>query len=276
MKINETTRFPHPVLSSFTGDYKAGAFSLEVQTIETPSTGKLILEYKKVLTEENISDLLSKNRAMMGIFVVCLETFYNKLIPLNLAEKQIEFPAGTLKGRVILRPIIWTSEEIENFKSRNMHEEFLATDWSLPKGTVLALGPEMIVHVGHEKLAPMETIFTLSQSPDIPEGEFRLQLDGEKISIQTAPGTYRKAYRLRGNAEGRAFLLNGLYLPVVMEVISCLKDGTTAYQDKKWFRIFNAKCEHLNISYTGDIFESAQKLLKSPFNKVEVKEDVAA
>jgi len=75
---------------------------------------------------------------------------------------------------------------------------------------------------------------------------------------------------LRGTKIGQSILLNSIYLPAVMDVLSHLKDGVTGFAGKKWYKVFNAKCEHLHIDYkTGNFLEDAQKLLKSPIGNIK-------
>lgn len=274
MKVNESTRFPHPVLSAVTGDYLNVEFALKINVTERPKTGKLELHYEETVSEEGIAELLRDKKASLGIFVTCLETFFNKLVVLDSADRHLEFAPGVLKGRVILRPVIWANTQISSFSSAAMHSDFSGIKWNFQKGAILALGQEQIIHAGQDKLAPMETIFSLAKANDLKEGEFRIGLDADKISIYTAPATYNKAHILRGTTEGKVLLLNGLYFPVIMEVLLSLRDGGAGYESKRWYKIFHAKCMHMNINTDAtEVFESAQKLLKYPFNRIHVGED---
>lgn len=273
MKIDETTRFPHPVLSMVTGDYPDSEFSLDISVAERTKTGKLEIEFQEKITESKIADLVTTGKAAIGMFVICLETYYNKLVPLDLKERKIVFDAGVLKGRVILRPVIWANDNVTGFESDSLHEDFADINWRFSRGSILALGLEQIIHAGQDKLAPMETIFALVQSEELKDGEFRIGLDSDKIKIFASPNTYNRAHLLRTTRDGKVQLLNGLYLPVVMEVLLNLKDSGGSYENRRWFRIFTAKCESLGIKPEAvELFQDAQRLLKYPFNRINFEE----
>lgn len=275
MKIDPKIRFPHPVLWAETHDFLAGEFAVKLSITEAIDTGSLRLAYNIVLDESNVRALMESGRARAGVYVTCRETYFNELKPLSLDGGQLEIPGGRLKGRVVLRPLVWSSENISNFRSPNLHPEFGVDGWSFPKGAILALGDETNIDVGREKLAPIESIFTLSRNDEVPENQIRIQLDGEKIAINAPSQTHEKIDRLRGSRAGKIFLLNGIYLPAVMDVLSYLRDDSGIYEGKRWHRIFMAKTGHLGISLeNGDILEGAQKLLASPFKRVKHDDDL--
>ncbi len=272
MKINEKTRFPYPVLSDLTGDYKSGKFSFDIEISESSSGGgKVSLSYKRNVAEEGLQRLLDKKEASVGVFITCLETYYNELVPAEGETGILDFPAGTLNGRVDIRPVMWSKQAISSYQNDNLHPEFQNSIHSLSKGSVLALGDECAVVIGREKLAPMETIFSLVENEKVPEGEFKVQTEGHKISINAAPGTYTKINLLRNTKDGKIMLLNSVYLPCIIEILSVLRENPEEYQDKGWFRVFKAKYESLGIDIdTGSLLEHAQKLLRSPFGRIKI------
>jgi hypothetical protein len=275
MKINQQTRFPHPVLCAQTNDYKKGVFHLGLQITESLQTGSLTLAYAVALDEQEIYSLVEQGRASIGIFVSCLETYFNELLPIAIDKGEVKIQAGRLKGRVILRPVIWSVGKIAGFNKDNLHEEFGSSGWTFSKGAILALGEESVINVGREKLSPMESIFSLSRNDDVPENQIRLQLDDDKIAILAPKQTHEKINRLRGTRSGKVFLLNSIYLPAVMDVLSCLRDDSSIYEGRRWCRIFTAKAQYMGINLeTGNILEGAQKLLQSPFRRVQGENDL--
>jgi hypothetical protein len=270
MKINNDTRFPYPVLSRVTGDYKEGSFSISVFIEETPSSGKLKVGYTVSLQETKLPVEIENRNAVVGISVTCLETYYNQATILDKTNGSLEFAPGLLKGRVSIIPLIWSVNEIKSYSNDKLHDEYENLSWDFKTGSVLAIGNELIINVGHEKLAPMESIFSLAKNNEVPPGEIKVQADTDNITIHAHPDTYQTINNLRGTKIGQSILLNSIYLPAVMEVLSHLRDGETNFAGKKWYKVFNAKCEHLNIEYkTGNFLDDAQKLLKSPINKIK-------
>jgi len=119
------------------------------------------------------------------------------------------------------------------------------------------------------RVAPVESIFNLAISDKVPAGEFRVNPDEEKITILAERETYYKIFNIRNNALGKAVLLNSVYLPALMEVLSVLEQDAAAYRDRSWFRVFEAKCTHFNINMEKpELLEASQKLLRTPFPRV--------
>jgi hypothetical protein len=61
-----------------------------------------------------------------------------------------------------------------------------------------------------------------------------------------------------------------------MEVLNNLRDGdVAAFEGKKWFRVFSAKCQHLGIDPgKNDIWQDAQTLLQMPFAEINKLENM--
>ncbi len=275
MKITDQTRFPHPVLNSQTHDFKSDSFEVELEVHEKPSASRLVIVCNAKVSEQDINCFVEAGTAVMGLFVTCLNTYYNKLDHIKPGVFTIDYPQGALYGRVTLRPVIWAKKDIKNWKSENIHEEFGTVPIDLSKGAILALGEESIINVGQEKLVPIETIFSLALNDEISEREIGLQLDGDKITILVAPNTYNAINGFRGGKPGKSILLNSIYLPAVMEVLNSLSENAEAYESRRWYRPFTAKCDHLSVDLDAPaLWEDAQKLLMTPFGKLlDIRED---
>lgn len=266
MKINDNTRYPHPVLSEFSEDYKTGTFSMDITVIENPDKSELLLKPEITLDEKKIEGLVADEKAKIGFFITCPETYYHDLVTVDSGKEAIKLGPGKLRGRVQIRPIIWACKKLKGYENTNLHDEYGKNKINFPSGGVLAIDYETVIHAGREKLSPMETIFSLAINNDVPYGEIRLFMEKQKIQILANKKTSEFVHRMRGNRMGKNVLLNSIYFPAVMGVLSSLKDDPGAYEDKRWFRVFNSKCEHIGINIaSSDILGDAQKLLESPF-----------
>jgi len=269
MKISDATRFPHPVLSHATDDFLSGEFSFEFEVEERASDGRLRLSYSCDITETELRKLVSEQSACLGLFVTCLETYYSRLSPLSLGSGTLEFPGGLLNGRVVLRPVLWTDRALKGWRSRNIHPEFRAAPLDIGSHRLIGLGEEFAINVGRDKLRPLESIFTLAASEEVPEGQISLDLEADTIRIVVGKKTQESINLYRGNIIGRAILLNGIYLPAVMEVLRSIALDPQLYQSRRWFRPFQAKCQHLSIDNSDPaLLSDAQKLLSMPYQRL--------
>ena len=267
MKFSDDMRFAHPVLTPETGDFSEGIFSLETEVEEILATGKVSIRYNIELTEESIRKLVENGLATVGIFVRCGDTFYSDLRELGWPKGTVEFEKGSLLNRVTIRPVIWLSQPLQEWKPDNVHPEF-TLPLQLVTGEILAIDDEQVLSVGQAKLAPMESIFALVASSSQPEGRISINLDDEKITIIAGEQTFKMINSLR-HSPAKAAILSSVYLPAVMEVLDALRENPDAHENRRWKQPFAAKCTIANIDYQGSLLEDAQTLLEMPLSRLE-------
>ena len=265
MRLSQETRFPHPVLGLETGDFTSGGFDAEFTLVEDTETGALTLEHLMTLTESEIQQLVATERAAAGCFVRCADTYFAELRPMSWPQGRTDFSAGKLLNRVSLRPLIWLLEDLPDWDPGTINPEF-SPPVTLDRGDIIAVGAEHIFSVGHAKLKPIESIFELDRSPDVPEGTLHVDPDRDRIAILADPKTYEAIRLLRDQASGRPVVMNAVYLPAVMEVLDALRASLDVYQGRRWYQTFLAKCDAYGIDPSADssTLESAQKLLGNP------------
>lgn len=268
MKIEDTMRYPHPVLSELTKDYSTGDFHCELTQQMTPS-GELKLTSTFKLSSNDLKSLIDNQQASAGYFLVCRRTFYNKLESVPIGTTDRHFAATDLFGTVTVRPIIWTLKDVSNYSSKYMHQEFGQTI-HMRKGAITAIGPEFRFSMDKKKFKPFESLFVLEMNPSVEAGTIAVDPLREKITIFAEQATFAELSNLRGFPKGRDILLNAVYMPAVMEVISTIQAGQTNITSQPWFRIFKAKCDDIGL----DPFDpnqtpvkAAQKLLRAPLKK---------
>jgi hypothetical protein len=274
MKLNENSRFPHPVLAPWTGDYVEGNFSVELMVEEVPESGKVSFDYKVSLTHPDLRHLVEEGVVAVGLIVSCLETYFSELVQFGLEPGRFQFQDGALIGRVTMRPLLWAREPVCASIS-HCHVEFGNGPFAVPTGAVLGLASELVISVGREKLAQIDSIFSLLESKQLEPDTFSLNLDADKIQILVASNAYSNVNALRGVGPGLPVILNGVYLPAVMEVLDSLRDGYGMYEGRRWLNVFKAKCDHLGIDIeAAELWKSAQRLLNSPFAEISKKAEL--
>lgn len=266
MKISDAMRLPYPILAPFLTDYQSAEFTstiVEVKEDLVKSSVELTVETK--VTDSNLLGLIENGHAVAGIFITGLETYFNEPRKLALGSDRVIFGLGALKGRVTVRPMIWAERDISDFSSGNFHPEFLGMKFSPKKGALLAVDDEVVIQVGREKLAPIESIFSLKPVPEFENRKSVIELDSDKITILVDKVTHEAVVGMRTMEVGRGVLMNALYLPAVMEVLSTIATGTADYTGRRWHDAFIAKCDHLGVNMKSpNLLEDAQKLLEYP------------
>lgn len=270
MRISDETRYPHPVLAQDTGDFTVGEFDMKFMLSEYLATGALSIQHEATLTEEGIRELVESGKASMGCIVRCADTYHNELRELAWPTGRTDFSAGALLNRVSLRPVVWLKKNLSGWNPGTIHPEF-SPPVDLAGGDIIAIGAEHIISVGQAKLAPIESIFELDRSPDIPEGKLQVELERDRITILAGERTHENIMLLREQKAGKPIVMNAVYLPAVMEVLDALQSGADQYEQWRWYAPFMARCDARGVDPKKDtsIFESAQKLLDSPASGLE-------
>ncbi|WWW36391.1 hypothetical protein V8017_05625 [Stenotrophomonas rhizophila] len=263
MRIKDSASFPHPILSNQTLDYGEFSLTAELDIEENPDTGSLLLIGVLGIEDSSVLDLVQRGAAKAGVMVTCRDTYYDELHVTGLDNFRLDLSGGRLRGRTNIRGVVVAvSDEIE-LTSTYISEEFPAESRFANAGDVLASTKEFPYEVGLEKLAPLESIFHLKLLPDIPEGEFRINLDGESIDILASAELHGILSILRHN-RARDVLLSSLYLPTLMYVLDAMREDGQ-HEGRRWHTIMSARCgaEAIDLD-TCDLAQAAQYLLDRP------------
>lgn len=268
MKLDDYMRYPHPVLSEISGDYTSGEFVCGFEQSITPE-GELRLVADLHIDNRELVDLVRTQAAASGYFVVCRRTYFNQLQAAPLGRSEKFFDASRLFGAVTIRPVVYTLRRIEGYTSALVDNEFGSAS-TIGKGAIIALGPEFRFSMDQKKYKPFDSIFELAKSDDVPVNTFRVDHDRDRITILSNEETYNSISSIREMNRGRDVIMNTVYLPAVVEVISRLQVGGMNVEGRRWYRIFKAKCDDLGLNPANpDVspLDLAQRLLRGPFAK---------
>jgi hypothetical protein len=268
MKLDDYMRYPHPVLSELSGDYTTGEFVCSFEQNMTPE-GELRLVADLRIDSKELVDLIQTQGAAIGYFVVCRRTYFNHLQPASLGRSEKFLDASKLFGAVTIRPVVYTLRKVEGYSSPLIDPEFGAAS-TIGKGAIIALGPEFRFSMDQKKYKPFDSIFELAKNEEVPLNTFRVDHDQDRITILAREETYNSISSIRDMNRGKDVVMNNVYLPAVVEVISRLQTGGMNVEGRKWYRIFKAKCDDLGVEPTDpnvSPLDLAQQLLRGPFAK---------
>ncbi len=263
MKLSPNTRFPHPVLSPDTSDYRDAAFELDITYTEDFGRGQLTLVCNATVRCPSVEDLIREELVGLSLFVGCRDTYYREIHDLNGAA-QIILPLDNFFGRVEITPLLVSKCPIASYTSTELSSEF-QQPISFHEGDLVGYAPTMVITVGRLKLEKFDSIFQLSEADDLDEGEVAVDVEADKIQIQVSPAMKQAVDGMRVNTVGQQALLSMIYMPAVMEVLSILMGDSGAGSGRRWKEVFTAKCDRLGINpEKSDLLRDAQRLLHFP------------
>jgi hypothetical protein len=275
MKINTYSVFPHPVLRAENDDFKSGAFEFDIPEVKESTGGAVTIKFAFEVSEPGLLKLIKEGKVVAGAFIRCEDTFFSEHFTTERFSDSKSlgswtFDKGSLLGRVVVKPFLWTAETLEGNWSDEINSEFGLV--SVSASEIVGIGEEIHFSVGQDKLKQFESIFDLKSVEELEKGRLGVELEYESIRILAHPELFDGIQKMRSSGVGKTILIGSLYLPVIMEVLVSIRDGASAYEGCKWFHVFKAKCDHLGIDMeNGSAFENAQKLLDQAFGKL-VKE----
>ena len=263
MRLKDGARFPHPVLSNQTLDYGVLSLTSELDIEEHPDTGSLFLIGRLGIEDCSVLELVQRGEASAGVMVTCRDTYYDDLHLTGLDQFRLDLSGGKLRGRTNIRGVVVAVTDNLALTSSSINDEFPLDSRFANAGDVIAITEEFPYEVGLEKLAPLESVFHLKLMPDVPEGEFHINLDGENIDILASSELHGVLSIVRDN-RARDVLLSALYLPTLMCVLDAMREDGQ-HEGRRWHTVMSARCtaEGIDIE-TCDLAQAAQRLLDRP------------
>lgn len=276
MRIKDSASFPHPVLSRQTLDYGALSLTVELDIEESPDVGNLFLNGTLGIDDTEILELVRRGDANAGIMVTCRDTYYDHFHVTGTEQFRLDLSGGKLRGRTNIRAVVVAATDRIGLASSFIDPEFPMDSRFADAGDIIASSEEFAYEVGLEKLAPLESIFRLKLLPDVPEGEFQINLEGESIDILASADLHGMLSVVRDN-RARDVLLPSLYLPTLMSVLEAMKEDGQ-YEGKRWHTVMAARCSAEGIDIANcDLAQAAQRLLDRPLRAIgKVIEGVSA
>lgn len=267
MKLNDDMLFGHPVLSPVSDDYQGALFNAEF--VVTIDGDQLTIDAAVTLNCPDLDQLLEEGAAGCGYFLVCRQTYQNRLIEMSPGRAVQLLNAAHFFGTLQLRPVVWSREARSGWSSSFLHPEY-GGSVDFPAASILAVGEEQRFSVDRERLKPFESIFSLAAVEDQKPGEISVDPDDDKIIIGVHPDTKTSMDEIRNDPRGRTVLLNSVYLPAVMQVLSEMSGNGKNFEERPWHRIFVAKCDQCGFSAENAVpLEHAQALLNYPFTQID-------
>jgi len=266
MKIKESTSYPHPVLAPWSEDIGNASFDTRIVFQLDEAENQVTIRCDVTLDHPDIRSLIEAGSATFGCFINCQDTGLRRLQPLGFPSGSQQFAGGALLGRVQLRPMVWSTRQIADYEPAGVHAEF-AGGMNVDAGQILALDDEQVIEVTRPPLPPLESIFQIEASDEVPVGQFELDTADDRITVLMPKATFQLIQDLRNADEStRAALMNALYVPIIMEVLDQLRDGDEQFEQYRWLHPFRARCELAQVDLTKpDLLNDAQKLLEQPF-----------
>ena len=279
MKFDSGKAWPHPVLRpSFCGDdYPHAAFEVEiaVERVEGSTTAAVNAEFS--LGEPDLLRLVKDDHARYVLLIKAPQTHYRN--SLQSAEHTIthQFQPGELSGRVEFAGLLICTRQLTGFASKGWHSDFQGLTFDIAPGSVLAEDTPKEYWIDTADEAPIGSIFGHNTRDNIEDGRWEYELAEERVWIVMSvndSARYELAKDQANNRPEAQYLINGLYLPVLVAVLNEVDANAEEYQEYRWFSSLNQRLEAVGCKPLGEKGANravdAQRIFESPFLKMPI------
>ncbi|MGG0656861.1 hypothetical protein [Rummeliibacillus pycnus] len=266
MKFSEN--FPYPVLAEGNDDYKSkSSFNTTIDVKQ--SFGQLIIEMQAVLHDSAIEVLIANNLAEYAMHVECSQTSYRKVFRSKDTSISVSIPSEELRGKVELHTFILATNTITNYENPNLDSFYQGFNVQFERGNLLALGEAADIQISEDDMEA-QNLPSIINIRRLEKGDkMTVDLVTENILVGLPSDMYQ-IYANNANSRFKETILSLVFLPVLIEVFSTIREHEEEYSEYKWFqvieRIFEASHHQLHQISDGSlsVMEAAQLLLHNP------------
>lgn len=278
MRFDSGKIWPHPVLrpSQYGDDYPFSGFEVDIEVRRTAKSTAVDLEAMFILSDPDLLNLVKDGFALYVLLIRSSKTHFRSVIKSKSEEIKSSFSAGELSGRVEFTPLLVCVKDILGFHADGWHDDFAGYSFDIKSGMILAEDESKDYWIDKAEETPIGSIFQCISSADIPSGYWQCNLEGNRIKIMLSEYDYSRfdlaRSRVHNRLEGQ-YLMNGLYLPVLIWVLAESDRNNSDYEEYRWFSSLNDRlqkvgCKALGGEDSSDRSVDAQKIFEYPFVKM--------
>lgn len=275
MKIDPGKGWPHPVLRppEYGDDYPRAEFEVDIERRLAPGSVAVDVSAVFELSDPDLLDLVQGGAAEYVLLVKSPKTHFRKELRSNEPVIEGSFK-GELSGRVEFSPFLVCVESRNGFVAGGWHSDFAGLAFDLVPGFVLAEDKPKECWIDAAEEAPIGTIFEQLSGGKM-DGCWECNLDDHRVKILLSDADskrFRIAREQANDTPDAQYLMNGLFLPVLIHVLNEADRNEAAYGHYRWFDALNNRLEAVGCKLLGnnsaDRSVDAQKVFEYPFLKM--------
>ena len=277
MRFDLAKAWPHPVLrpSEYGDDYPAAEFRADVQVSQNKTRTSVEVTVEFNLDDPDLLGLVEDGTARYVLLIKASRTNFRDLIETAFPQVRRVFSGGNLSGRVEFAPFLISKQRIPEFRVPGWHNDFDGMTFDVDAGSVLAEDAPSDYWIDAADESLLGTIIGHKEGEGLEDGRWEYQLEEDRIWILMSRRDAERYLIARDGADSQPegqYLINGLYLPVLIAVLDEVDRDPDEYRDFRWFasldhRLEELGCYPLGVGNANRAVDS-QKVLESPFPKM--------
>ena len=164
------------------------------------------------------------------------------------------------------------------FRAEGWHRDFSNLAFDIAAGSVLAEDEPREYWIETADDEPLiGSIFAVKERDNFPDGFWDYEIADNRIWIVMSKKDYIQFSNARArvnNHQDGFYLVNGIYLPVLIAVLNDLDQAPDEFREYSWFSSVERRLEDLECKPIGspdaNRLLDAQKVLESPFLRMPI------
>lgn len=281
MRIDPGKGYPHPVLRppEYGDDYPSAEFQVTIECKGNQGSLEVLLTAEFDLSDPDLLRLVGEGSAEYVLVVKSSKTHFRR--EFRTTEGKIEqLFHGEISGRVEFSPFLICVKPLSVFTARGWHLDFSGLTFNIRPGAVLAEDKPKEYWIDTAEEAAISSIFE-DKNNGREDGKWECNMEGDRVQIQLSASDSERFHLARervNNTADAQYLMNGLYLPVLIYVLNEADKHPQEYNGYRWFTSLNNRLEEVGSALLGEGSSSravdAQKVLDYPFVKMPVIAEV--
>lgn len=268
--------YPYPVLSSYSDDYKQGAF----RTTVTPSKDgyDLKLDFLADLTCHDLITLINTGKAKYVHHLECSQTGYRKALLTDQNQISYTIDHKLVCGKLQVCSFVAAVEDIAGFASNDFHDDYSGAAFDIEAGCVMAVGDMVTIDISKDidDIANTPSIFSIIRNADASCREMLVDAGSRKIIIKLPLEDYYSYKKLSITPQYQPILNSLTVIPALTYILGNLQlmrpEERMENQDILWYKtirkaLLNFGCDMESEEFKSkNALELAQKLINSPIS----------
>ena len=268
MRFDPKKSFGYPVLRKDSSDYINADISTSIELLEVQDSSHIYeIEYHVMIGVREIKDAILSRDLSLVVSFFCPKTLYSESFVTQDLNGRRPVDMRNIKGDLHIDVEVIVNSSTFNLKSSKFNTEFsqLSESFSLKRGDLVAQGWPEKLFIEREVFQSVISLFQWAPDDEMSDGAWRLLAKNDSVQIVANQKQIRYLTSAQLSKEGRAVLLNSIFLPAIVQLISTVV--ANEFDDSAlWFKVLEQKLQATGdvITENSDPIALAQKLLKYP------------
>ncbi len=279
VKFDAGKAWPHPVLRPprYGDDYPEAEFEVEITACLAQGSTAIDLIVEFIMSSPKLLELVEEDLAQYALLVGAPQTHFRKLFLTKTGKIKKKFSAGIVAGRVEMHPFLVCMSDLTAFYTIEWHSDFEKQAFDIGAGSVLAEDETKHYFIDPQYEGLIGSIFKIRTDSGLPDGRWAYGIEEDHIWISMSQRDERIFANVRlqckAGPEGY-YIINGLYLPVLVASLNEIDCSPDEYRNFKWFASLDRRLEEVGGRHLGNEganrVEDAQRVFDFPFLRMPI------